>query len=316
MALTYIWPLAAALPIYLAYKRLVSRPSRPLRIPPAQERVLIIGASSGIGRVIAHTYSKRGARVCVVSRRQGELAAVHAECVAASASEERILSVVADCANAEDMIRVRDAVEKSWQGLDTVIMSAGVSALRPLLEVAEVEGSEKATAQGSQKAVDAALAAMQVNYVGPLLSAVTFIPLLSSTSPSPSILLISSLAAAIPAPTRSIYASSKAAALLLFQALAIEHPAVAFSYILPSTVQGAFRASAVDGGTVREANPQTHGLPVDAVAARCVRAVDAREKVVFYPAFYRWAQLLYWFWPSFVERKASQKYNFESSASQ
>ena len=69
---------------------------------------------------------------------------------------------------------------------------------------------------------------------------------MEKTSDSPAILLISSLGAAIPAPTRAIYGSTKAGALALYQALAIEHPSIAFSYILPSTVQGLFRASAVD----------------------------------------------------------------------
>ena len=39
---------------------------------------------------------------------------------------------------------------------------------------------------------------------------------------------------------------------MLFRALAIEHPKISFSYICPGTIEGNFRASAVDGGDVRE----------------------------------------------------------------
>jgi short-subunit dehydrogenase len=136
------------------------------------------------------------------------------------------------------------------------------------------------------------------------------IPLMRSTSDSPSVLLISSLGAVIPAPTRAIYGSTKAASYILYQALAIEHPSVHFSYILPSTVEGNFRASAVDGGPVREEDPAQAGLKREAVAERCIRAIDVHEKIVFIPTFYKFAQVLSWIWPSYVERKASHKYHF------
>ncbi|KAL0569946.1 hypothetical protein V5O48_012012 [Marasmius crinis-equi] len=64
-----------------------------------------------------------------------------------------------------------------------------------------------------------------------------------------SILQLSSLAAVIPAPTRSLYASTKRAALLLFQSPAIEHSKIRCSFVLPSTVKGGFRGSAVDGSS-------------------------------------------------------------------
>ena len=97
---------------------------------------------------------------------------------------------------------------------------------------------------------------------------------------------------------------------MLYRSLSIEHPNIAFSYILPSTVEGDFRASAVDSGPVREADPNKHGLKRAAVAARSVRAIDDGEGIILMPAFYWWAHLLYWFFPSFVARQASRKYNF------
>jgi short-subunit dehydrogenase len=136
------------------------------------------------------------------------------------------------------------------------------------------------------------------------------IPFMRSTSISPSVLLISSLGAVIPAPTRAIYGSTKAASYILYQALAIEHPSVNFSYVLPATVEGNFRASAVDGGPAREEDPNQVGLKREIVAERCIRAIDAREKIVFIPAFFRFAQLLSWIWPSYIERKSAEKYRF------
>lgn len=137
------------------------------------------------------------------------------------------------------------------------------------------------------------------------------IPLLESTSSAPAILLVSSLAALCPAPTRSLYASTKAASLVLYQSLAIEHPRVAFSAVVPSTVEGDFRASAVDGGPVREANPNKHGLKRDYVAKRCIQAVDHGERTVFMPWWFsRLGHLLYWTFPAGAEWVASKKYKY------
>lgn len=140
------------------------------------------------------------------------------------------------------------------------------------------------------------------------------IPLLEYTSPSAAILLVSSLAAIVPAPTRTLYGSTKGASLLLYQSLSIEHPRVKFSAVIPSTIEGDFRASAVDGGKVREANPNKHGLKKSYVAQRCIQAVDEGQKVVLLPHWFsKVAHLMYWAYPPVVERFASKKYNFTAS---
>ncbi|TFK38792.1 NAD(P)-binding protein [Crucibulum laeve] len=306
------------LPFFFTARRLLRTPLRTAKLAPIAERVLIIGASSGIGQSIAHIYAKRGARVCVVGRREKNIEEVATECRlrVLGGDDKRILGVAADFADVDDMIRVRTLLETEWNGLDTLIIVAGVSALQPLMAVAGVEAHgtsftpREADRDGLQRAVDVSAAAVRGNYTGPLVAAIAFIPLLQRTSPSPSVLLLNSLASVIPAPTRSIYASTKSASLLLFQALSIEHPSIAFSHILPATVEGDFRASAVDGGPVREKDPNKSGLKREYVADRCVLAVDRREKTVFMPWAMRPAHFLYWIWPSYVERMAREKYNF------
>lgn len=138
------------------------------------------------------------------------------------------------------------------------------------------------------------------------------IPMLTRTSTAPAILLVSSMAALVPAPTRALYASTKASSLLLYQALAIEHRDIAFTFILPATIEGGFRASAVDSGPVREADPNKHGLKIDYVAARCIDAVDrgVRGSIMMPWMPYAFAHHMYYVWPSLVERLAAKKYNF------
>jgi NADPH:quinone reductase-like Zn-dependent oxidoreductase len=82
-------------------------------IPPDTERVLILGASSGVGRSIAHLYAQRGARVCVVGRRKHLLDEVVRECSerltqpVVESARPRVISEAADFSDVDDMVRLR-----------------------------------------------------------------------------------------------------------------------------------------------------------------------------------------------------------------
>ena len=98
--------------------------------------------------------------------------------------------------------------------------------------------------------------------------------------------------------------------MVLYQALSIEHPSIAFSFVLPSTVAGSFRASAVDQGAVRESDPNLSGLKIDVVADRCIRAIDNGEKMVIMPLTMNVAPFLYALWPSLVDSFTRKKYRY------
>jgi len=57
-----LWLLLFILPI-LRLLKARPLPSREKVLPPIQERVVLLGASSGVGRDLAHAYAKRGARM-------------------------------------------------------------------------------------------------------------------------------------------------------------------------------------------------------------------------------------------------------------
>ncbi|KAF0328933.1 short chain dehydrogenase [Colletotrichum asianum] len=299
-----------ALAVLLAQRQLAAQARRrDKRLSHSDERVLIIGASSGVGRAVAKQYAARGARVCVVARRADEITTLAKEC------GDKCIWQIADFSNVEDLVSLRTRLEKEWQGLDTLHICAGVSALQPVMALTGVKSAEEdAEAVGIQAAVNIAGRAIKGNFDGPLASALTFIPMLTRTSKSPSILLVSSVAAVIPAPTRALYAATKASSLLLFQSLAIEHPKISFTFILPATIEGNFRASAVDSGPVREEDPNKHGLKIDYVAERCIDSIDrgVTGNVVLPKMPYAIAQYLYLLWPSFIEGRARKKYNFEA----
>ena len=105
----------AIIPLLFALYRISSKkPKRPLKVPKSGERVLILGASSGIGRSVARQYAARGARVCVVGRREALVEEVAVECRNAqkSARWHDVLGVPGDVTNVQDMVRVRDTLEK------------------------------------------------------------------------------------------------------------------------------------------------------------------------------------------------------------
>jgi short-subunit dehydrogenase len=135
------------------------------------------------------------------------------------------------------------------------------------------------------------------------------IPMLESTSSSPSICQISSIASLIPAPTRSLYGSTKAASFVLYRSLSIEHPRIRFSIVCPATVEGDFRSSAVDSGHVRES--LKGALKAEYVAQECMNALDHGTNLVLLPKVYWLINLLSWIFPGAVERGARKKYNFQ-----
>ena len=77
-------------------------------VPPSNERVLILGASSGIGRCIALQYAARGARICLVARREVELKKVMQECLAQGSNMPgQVVMLVGDFSQPADLVEIR-----------------------------------------------------------------------------------------------------------------------------------------------------------------------------------------------------------------
>lgn len=63
-----------------------------------------------------------------------------------------------------------------WQGVDTVYICAGVSSLRPLLDIADSpQGTKETSVEGIRRTGEVAQKAITGNFTGPLLTAVTFV---------------------------------------------------------------------------------------------------------------------------------------------
>ena len=81
---------------------------------------------------------------------------------------------------------------------------------------------------------------------------------------------------------------------------------------MPGTIKGDFHTSAVDGGSMREASSGQNqkGLNGGRVANNCIGVVGYRKKRAFLPGFHAISHLLYWLFPSFIEARAREEYQF------
>lgn len=168
---------AAAVPAALYVLNRLAGPkySKRAALAPTEERVCILGASSGLGRDLAKKYAARGAKVCVVARRTELIEALAKECNGDENGEDRCISITADAAVAEDMVWVRERILQAWEGLDTLHICAGVSALQPVMDLTGAAPGGDVTAAGIQNVVDITGRATQGNLVGPLVAALTFV---------------------------------------------------------------------------------------------------------------------------------------------
>ncbi|XP_002131474.2 putative oxidoreductase SERP2049 [Ciona intestinalis] len=102
--------------------------------------VLLTGASSGIGEVIAYTFAKKGASLSLCGRNQDNLNRVAKKCKVEGAS--KVITICADLVKVEDMDRmVEETVTKLGQ-IDVLVNNAGFGILGTI-ETASMENFDK-----------------------------------------------------------------------------------------------------------------------------------------------------------------------------
>lgn len=165
----------------------------------ASARVLVVGASAGIGRAFARHALAQGADVCAAARRTEQLADL---CRTAGAGH----ALTADVTQPEQCRRlVHEAAAEMGGGIDLVLYCAGAGTLAPIID------ADPAVWQRSY----------QVNVIGPTLVCATALPLLSPDG------LVAFLSSESVSETRwglSSYAASKAALDATIRSWRVEHP--------------------------------------------------------------------------------------------
>ncbi|KAG0201195.1 hypothetical protein BGX28_005917 [Mortierella sp. GBA30] len=330
----------AVLGAAIAFPFLLSRstgPARTSRIPPAQERVVIIGASSGIGSELARIYANRHAHVVLVARRMQLLEKLVQELSSTAGS---IHAVQGDVTRNEDVLRITiESLKALNGGVDTLIICAGVISVLPFEELAGIDVTKAARASDTNTefdhllpsnaaaAFDASVRIMHVNYHAPLNLTSHFLPALTRTSAAGNIIVVSSMAGKLGAPTRSIYCASKHAAQGFFDALSmeVERTGVHVGIVSPGTVETDLRQSAVDlpkqEASVTSVSSQVSqpqkiaGTKKGAMSAKecaqgIVKGSDMRQHEVVMPWFYHVSLVLHILSPKLVRWLAKKKYGY------
>jgi short-subunit dehydrogenase len=253
--------------------------------------VMISGASSGIGRELAHQLAARGAWLSLAARDAKRLESVVAECLALGGKAFAVRTDVSDPPQCETW--VRKTVEQ-YGRIDALVNNAGVTMWATFDEIKDLTIPEQI---------------MRVNYLGSLYCTHFALPHLKQTKGL--IVGISSLTGKTGVPTRSAYAASKHAMAGFFDSLRIElaPSGVGVTMIYPGFVASEVRQRAFgpDGKPLGE-SPVKEGevMPVEECARLIVRAMGRRQRELVMTLRGKLGLWLKLIAPALVDRIASQ----------
>jgi short-subunit dehydrogenase len=153
------------------------------------QAILVTGASSGIGKAIAETCARHGAKVMLAARNTDALSTLTA------ALQKENLTAAFHRTDVTNELEIQSVVSKTvdtFGKLDALVCAAGVGHLAAVTDItlADVE------------------AMMRVNLYGAMLSAKHAVMEMKKQT-SGTILMIGSLASRVPSPMRSAYVASK-----------------------------------------------------------------------------------------------------------
>lgn len=165
-------------------------------------RVVVTGASSGIGRALAVRLAGEGARLALVARGREALEQV-AEAVTAAGGEA--LVVACDVGEREAVFAAAGTIVEAWGGVDLLVNNAGYGHHRPFLRW-DLDDMERM---------------MRVNYLGSLYWTKAVLPGMVERGEG-WVVFVASVAGHLASPDESAYAASKFATVGLAEALSVE----------------------------------------------------------------------------------------------
>lgn len=170
-----------------------------------KRRVLVTGASSGIGAAAARALAEAGSSVALLARRSAPLHELCAKLPAPQSDAPPHLVIPCDLTVPADIRRAKSELETSWGAVDVVIANAGIG-YRAL--VAELDD-------------DLASRVFETNVLAPIRMARELLPLLRLGN-DPVWINVSSVVGRRGIPGQSVYSASKAALSSFSEALRLE----------------------------------------------------------------------------------------------
>ncbi|ORV13481.1 SDR family NAD(P)-dependent oxidoreductase [Mycobacterium celatum] len=233
------------------------------------KKILITGASSGIGRALALQLADRGAVMALAARR-GDLLDEVAEEIA-SAGHQRPTVITADLAMPERATSLaHDALDALGGAVDVLVNNAGANLTGPQSLIADS---------------DAARRVFEVNMWSPLALTAAVLPAMHSAGAG-IIVNVTSTVQAVPLPLLGYYSASKAALAQATRSLRLElaETPIKVLEVVPGSTDTALRD--IDELPWKSGSPRTFPpVPPQSTAAAIVRALHRGANRVVYPSY-------------------------------
>src|SRR5687767_6743390 len=228
-------------------------------------RIILTGASEGIGRALALQLAACGARLSLAARDRQRLESLAQEC-RARGGEARALPT--DVTNNQDCEWLVDETIKAFGGIDVVVHNAGITMWCRFDELRDLSIFERL---------------MEVNYLAPVRLTALALPHLKTSKGL--LVAVASLAGLTGVPERSGYAASKHALIGFFDSLRIElaGTGVDVSVVAPDFVVTEIHKRAIgpDGQPLGESPMvQKKIMTADECARGIVRAIEKRQRML------------------------------------
>src|SRR3954453_12731900 len=239
-------------------------------------RVLVTGASRGLGRSIAEAFAYRGAVMGLVARSEDELRSLVDELPAA---DHKIL-----IADASDRRQMTAAVE-AFGDIDVLVANAGVARYLNFADLPLAE-AERMT---------------NVNWLGTLYAVQPALPRMIERG-SGSVVIVSSGAGLRAFPQASVYGATKAAQLTWARALRheLDGTGVDVTVVMPGEVQTHLHDHQRDD--LPEWRQDKYALPARPLAEKIVKAVERGAPEVYYPGSIKALRILQGLSPMTADR--------------
>ena len=231
------------------------RPKRQL----AHRRVLITGASSGIGKALAKEFAHAHARLLLTARREDRLKDLATELTAGGA--EQVVTLAGDVTDAQHRTQLGNVAERELGGLDILINNAGVGGI----------GSFATADETRLRTI------MEVNFFAPVELVRTLLPVLRESDDGV-IVNVGSVLGHCAVPLKSEYCASKFAMHGFTDALRMELADEGIDVLLvsPSTTRSEF----FDQALRSEGNANVNRQPMtpQQVARSTIRGLQRRRR--------------------------------------
>jgi len=223
------------------------------------KRILITGASSGIGWHLALQLAAAGAKIVACARRAEKLAEL--EALIPSDRNREFITCVADVTSAEDRAKLFSACDANFGGLDILINNAGVGAM----------------GRFDQADAERMRSVFEVNFFALAEMTRESLPMLKAGD-DPLIVNISSVLGHRGEPLKGEYSASKFAVHGFSDAIRAELVADGVDVLLvsPSTTDSEFFDSAIEDETKKDWK-KGGAMPPETVAAKTLRAMRKRR---------------------------------------